>query len=106
MINKAIELISFYGKIDKTYYKSKIILMLGINFFFGIFMKLLHSSPQVTIFNLIVPIIFIFSLVSIFSLVVRRLRDINKSIWWVIPGFAFTVLIYILAIYLCFKDSK
>ena len=96
-------IISFSGRIKKSAYIPLFLIMLIVNIFSGALVKTpgLSGLPRT-----IIAVIFLFSLISIISLIVRRFRDTKTSVWWIIPTCLFMFTLYIVGIICCFRDSK
>ena len=96
-------IISFSGRIEKSAYIPRFLIMTVLNLFSGALVKTpgLSGLPRI-----ILTVIFLFSLISIISLIVRRFRDTKTFIWWIIPTCLFMFTLYIVGITYCFRNSK
>lgn len=111
------KIVRFSGNIERSLYWKIFIPMLLVNFFSLVYSKTSPGSgfslvliirDLVTndrVFQLMVPI-FAVSVISIISLVVRRLRDINVSVWWVLPASVNVFILWIVGLILCFIPAK
>lgn len=97
-------LIGFTGRMERSAFRHRFVLLMFINFFsLGLSMDK-HPTHLIPSVMLIVCVI---SGISIISMLVRRLRDINISPLWAIPlCFVNFLLLYIAGIVLCFKKGK
>ena len=105
------QIISFSGSIDRSLYWKIFIPMLFINFFSFAYAShayghglLLPGVIEGFIqggrgYEILVPVYWV-SYVSIVSLLVRRLRDINASVWWILPSAIHILLLLVVGIVL------
>ena len=98
------ELISFTGRMERSAYRHRFVIMMFVNLFSLCFGTDKKASQIISSTMLVVSLI---SCISILSMVVRRLRDIKLSPLWAIPLSLLHILVfYIVGIILCFKKGK
>lgn len=96
--------LSFTGRMEKHTFRFYFPFMAILNLVSGSFMTMFAASHSP---SMILTIAFLVTFVSMISMMVRRFRDIKVSPLWTLPVFLlFYFVIYIVAIVLCFKDSK
>lgn len=96
-------LLGFTGRMERSAYRPRFIIMMIVNFLSGLFLKMpggTHTEYRV------LGIAFLISLLFIISMMIRRFRDIKSSPWWILPSVIIFGIFYIVGIVLCFKKGK
>lgn len=96
-------LLGFTGRMERSAYRPRFVIMMIINAFSGSLLRLpggTHTEYRV------LGIAFLISLLFIISMMIRRFRDIKSSPWWILPSIIIFGIFYIVGIVLCFKKSK
>ena len=96
-------LLGFTGRMERSAYRPRFIIMMIINAFSGSLLILpgwTHTEYRVLL------IAFLISLLFIISMMIRRFRDIKSSPWWILPSIIIFGIFYIVGIVLCFKKGK
>lgn len=108
MVKVSNKVIGFSGRIPMLEYRPKFFAMMTVNLVSGVFLKspMGGAGGENNVIVGLMAIFFLFSLLSIISLFVRRFRDIKISLWWLIAVLSFFIMIYVVGIILCFKKGK
>lgn len=96
-------LLGFTGRMERSAYRPRFLVMLVVNFASSIPLKLTvgtHTGCRGF------EIAFLVSAVLLISMMIRRFRDIKSSPLWILPSFIFLGIFYAVGIVLCFKKGR